>query len=79
VFGDKPVINRLNELVDENANSSLWLLSLDRRIQKPRAIIAAPPLLVIFPLRLTVSLVVVPLDTVNVGTCTDLTNTLEKS
>ena len=37
------------------------------RIQKPRVVIVAPPVFVIFPVSTTVVLVVVPLEIVSVG------------
>ena len=48
-------------------NISLWVSSSSLRIQKPRAVIGAPPVLVIVPVSWTVVLVVTPLSIVSVG------------
>ena len=67
VLGSRPVIVVLNELVVTFTGTSRNVVSVDLRIQNPRAVMAAPPVLVIFPVSTTVVAVVVPLETVSVG------------
>ena len=69
VLGLSPVIVVLNGLAVPLTSTSLWGLTVSfvSRIQKPRVVIVAPPVFVIFPVRTTVVLVVVPLEIVSVG------------
>jgi len=66
-LGCRPVIVLLKVLLVELTHTSLCWAWSSLRIQKPRRVMVAPPVLVMTPVRLTLELVVVPLDTVKLG------------
>ena len=70
VPGRRPVLVWLNGLFVPATIISVWIVCPASRIQKPRAVIGAPPLLNILPVKATDVLVVAPLVIVNVGAVT---------